>query len=61
MIKYLLLSLLILCWTLNPFLKKKVTKILTPMEYMFINTFSINILMIFIFLYRLLAKIIFKH
>ena len=34
---YILLTLLIMCWTLNPFLKKQASKKLTAHEYMLFN------------------------
>ena len=34
---YILLTLLIMCWTLNPFLKKQASQKLTAQEYMLFN------------------------
>lgn len=56
MIKYVLLLLLILSWTLNPFVKKKITKFLDPLEYLFINTFAVSLVTLMIFLYSLRYK-----
>jgi len=56
MIKYALLLLLILSWTLNPFVKKKITKFLDPLEYLFINTFAVSLVTLIIFLYSLRYK-----
>ena len=53
MLKYGLLILLIISWTLNPFIKKKVTKFLSPLEYLFVNTFAISFITLLIFFYNL--------
>jgi uncharacterized membrane protein len=48
---YLLLILLILCWTLNPFLKKNGPKQLSSEEYMFFNHLLCTIIILFYFFY----------
>ena len=48
---YLLLILLILCWTLNPFLKKNGPKQLSSEEYMFFNHALCTIIILIYFIY----------
>ena len=44
--KYLLLLVIVMCWTANPFLKKVVSKKFKPNEFMLINHFVISSMML---------------
>tara|TARA_Y100000385_G_scaffold285332_2_gene345061 strand:+ start:148 stop:591 length:444 start_codon:yes stop_codon:yes gene_type:complete len=50
---YLLLFLIVICWTVNPFFKKKGATKLSSQEFMFFNHFLCSILIICYFLYLL--------
>ena len=51
---YILLILLILCWTFNPFIKKILMKKLNPYEYMLLNGCIIFVVMMATIIYILL-------
>ena len=50
---FLLLGLLSMGWTLNPFFKKKAIGDLNSYQYLFINTIFVSVLIILLFLYRI--------
>ena len=51
---FLLLGLLALGWTLNPFFKKKAIGDLNSYQYLFINTMIVSIFIVLLFLHRIL-------
>lgn len=51
---FLLLSLLALGWTLNPFFKKKAIGDLNSYQYLFINSMIVSIFIVLLFLHRIL-------
>ena len=51
---YILIAVLIMCWTLNPFMKKHASKNLTSDEYMIFNHGLCTILIIIYFIYLLM-------
>ena len=53
---YVLLIIVVLCWTINPFLKKTIAKKMKPEEYMILNHFTISIIMISYLIYLLQKK-----
>ena len=53
---YFLIGLLVLCWTLNPFMKKQASKNLTSDEYMFFNHGLCTVLIVLYFIYLLSKK-----
>tara|TARA_B100001094_G_C18164278_1_gene791118 strand:+ start:602 stop:1045 length:444 start_codon:yes stop_codon:yes gene_type:complete len=48
---YLLLFIIVICWTINPYFKKKGASKLSSEEFMFFNHFLCSILIIIYFLY----------
>lgn len=50
---FILLGLLSMGWTLNPFFKKKAIGDLNSYQYLFINTIFVSFLIILLFLYRI--------
>ena len=54
--KYILLVIIVLCWTVNPFLKKIVSKKFKPSEFMLINHFVISSMMMTYLGYLLYKK-----
>lgn len=53
---YVLLIIVVFCWTINPFLKKTIAKKMKPEEYMILNHFTISIIMISYLVYLLKKK-----
>merc|ERR1712224_184661 len=53
---YLLIIILVICWTINPFFKKLSAKNLSSEEYMFFNHFLCSIIIILYFIYLLYNK-----
>lgn len=53
---HLLIILLVLCWTINPFFKKLSAKKLNSEEFMFFNHFLCSIIIIVYFIYLLYNK-----
>lgn len=56
-ISYLFLLIIVLCWSINPFLKKKITKTLNGIEYNFANNICIlGMIFIIIFYTNFISK-----
>lgn len=53
---YFYIAIIVLCWTLNPFIKKAVMKKIDANEYLLINHSIITILLLFYFVYLLKKK-----
>ena len=53
---YLLIIILVICWTINPFFKKLSSKNLNSQEFMFFNHFLCSIIITLYFIYLLYNK-----
>ena len=53
---YILLLIIIICWTINPFLKKAIAQKMKPEEYLIVNHFAISFIMISYLIYLLTKK-----
>lgn len=54
--KYLLILLIIICWTLNPFLKKHAAKKISSNDYLVFNHILCTIIVFFYFVYLIINK-----
>ena len=53
---YFYIFVIVLCWTLNPFIKKQVMKKMDPNEYLIMNHSVVTIILVFYLVYLLKKK-----